>query len=179
MEEEVVARIVDNNGEVTDEFREGDSYEKHTKEEKERKRKRDEEYRNCPKFLPDERFVKFYNNEELLFSIAEILTLGEYRFMTFLSLHVCYKDCVLRKRGITNGKILNDHDLSELLKTPYNTVRLYMKKFIDYGIVAKVLVGCREDPGHKITCYVVNPYIFTRGNRVNLEVLSYFKETKW
>ena len=71
MEEEVVARIVDNNGEVTDEFREGDSYEKHTKEEKERKRKRDEEYRNCPKFLPDERFVKFYNNEELLFSIAE------------------------------------------------------------------------------------------------------------
>ena len=54
-----------------------------------------------------------------------------------------------------------------------------MKKFIDYGIVAKVLVGCREDPGHKITCYVVNPYIFTRGNRVNLEVLSYFKETKW
>ena len=54
-----------------------------------------------------------------------------------------------------------------------------MKKFIDYGIVAKVLVGCREDPGHKITCYVVNPYIFTRGNRVNLEVLSYFKEAKW
>ena len=99
--------------------------------------------------------------------------------MTFLSLNVCYKDCVLRKRGITNGKILDDHDLSELLKTPYNTVRLYMKKSIDYGIVAKVLVGCREDPGHKITCYVVNPYIFTRGNRVNLEVLSYFKETKW
>ena len=46
MEEEIVARIVDNNGEVTDEFREGDSYEKHTKEEKERKKKCDEEYRN-------------------------------------------------------------------------------------------------------------------------------------
>ena len=177
MEEEIIGAVVDDNGEIIDVLRVGDSMKIIRREDKEKQTENLEKYKRCPVFNEGVDFAKFYRGKS--FALRKILTSGELNFVTFLSDHVSFKDCVLRLNGNPNGKILLDKDLSEVLDTPYETTRKYMKKFIKYGIIGKFITGCKEDPSIEISCYIVNPYIFTRGNRINKEVVTYFDKTGW
>ena len=177
LDNEVAATIVDDNGEVIDYVMVGDSIKIIRKEDKEKETERIKKYNECHVFNEGADFVKKYDKK--FFKLRKILTPGELNFIVFLSDHICFKDNVLRTNGNTNGSILLDRELSEILDTPYNTTRKYMKTFIKYGIVGKFVTGCKEDPTHEIKCYIMNPYIFSRGNRINTEIVTYFDKTGW
>ena len=100
-----------------------------------------------------------------------------------LSKCVCYDDCVLRTNGHHNGKILDIHDLSEILQIPYNTIRKHIRLLMNLGILAYSTTGNKANiiKGNKstTTTIVVNPDVFMRGCNVNKTVKALFERAGW
>lgn len=96
-----------------------------------------------------------------------------------LSKYVCYDDCVLRNGGHGNGKVLDIHDLSELMGIPYNTLRKHISVLYKNGVLALCKTGTKGNPGLITDCIIANPDVFMRGVNVNKTVIAVFKESGW
>lgn len=176
-EKETVAYVVSADGAITDEFHEGDSYIKHTKESKEKKASFLKEESECVIFNEGVSFVKLY--DDVLDELGEILSDADFKFCMRLAKHISFKDCVLRTNGNPNGKLLDTNDIAELLHMNPSSVRGRMSNLIKVGVLGRHVTGCKENPNLKFKCITCNPYIFTRGNKVNLTILSLFDKSKW
>lgn len=176
--EKIVTMVLDaETGEITDSFREGDSYKKYTREDKEKIRNFMKEKNECEPFNEGVSFVKLY--DDILDDLGECLTTGEFSFAIRLAKHVSYKDCILRTNGNPNGKILNVQDLSVLMKTDPSVVRRYVSSLIKKGVLGKHITGCRDNPNIQIKAITCNPYIFSRGNKLNPTAVSLFANSRW
>jgi hypothetical protein len=164
-------------GEITDSFRDGDSYKKYTREDKDKIRKFLKENDECEPFNEGVSFVKLY--DDVLDDLSECLTSAEFEFAIRLAKHVSYKDCILRTNGNPNGKILNAQDLAELMKSDPSAVRRNISSLIKKGVLGKHVTGCRDNPNIQIKAITCNPYIFSRGNKLNPTAVSLFANSRW
>ncbi len=176
--EKIVTMVLNpETGEITDSFREGDSYKKYTREDKEKIRNFLKEKDECEPFNEGVSFVKLY--DDILDDLGEYLTTGEFSFAIRLAKHVSYKDCILRTNGNPNGKILNVQDLAALMKTDPTVVRRYVSSLVKKGVLGKHVTGCRDNPNIQIKAITCNPYIFSRGNKLNPTAVSLFANSRW
>lgn len=176
--DEVASYVVDaNTGEITDTFMYGDSYKKSTKENKEKALEFLTQKDNYVDFNPGVSFVKLY--DDVLEELSEHLTNAEFNFTIRLAKHVSFKDCVLRSNGNPSGKVLDAKDLAVLMNMDPSTVRRLISSLIKKGVLGRHITGCKDNPTQKFKAITCNPYIFTRGNKVNKTALSLFADSRW
>lgn len=176
--DKIASYVVDaNTGEITDTFMYGDSYKKSTKENKEKAREFLAQKDNYVDFNTGVSFVKLY--DDVLEELSEHLTNAEFNFTIRLAKHVSFKDCVLRSNGNPNGKVLDAKDLAVLMNMDPSTVRRLISSLIKKGVLGRHITGCKDDPTQKFKAITCNPYIFTRGNKVNKTALSLFADSRW
>lgn len=176
-ENETVAYVMSSDGVITDEFHEGDSYTKHTKEAKENTAKFLKEENECQIFNEGVSFVKLY--DDILDELSEVLSDADFKFCMRLAKHISFKDCILRTNGNPNGKLLDSNDIAELLHMNPSSVRGRISNLIKLGVLGRHITGCKENPDLQFKCITCNPYIFTRGNKINNTILSLFSNSKW
>lgn len=176
--DEIASYVVDaNTGEITDTFMYGDSYKKSIKENKEKAREFLAQKDNYVDFNTGVSFVKLY--DDVLEELSEHLTNAEFNFTIRLAKHVSFKDCMLRSNGNPNGKVLDAKDLAVLMNMDPSTVRRLISSLIKKGVLGRHITGCKDDPTQKFKAITCNPYIFTRGNKVNKTALSLFADSRW
>lgn len=124
----------------------------------------------------DKRFVKLYGGVSAL---RKYLTPVEFTIAISLSDFVSYEDCILRKGGHHNGKILGIHELAELMDMNYHSLRRVMYSLNNKGVIAICKIGCKDKPSEKVTAIVVNPDLFMRGVDVNKTALGLFENSNW
>lgn len=125
-------------------------------------------------------FVKMYH--EVLLSLKDELTPAEGWFLTLLSNYVCYQDCCLRKGGRPNGEAFNIKTLAMELNYEYPTTRRLVSSLMKKGLLGYFTTGSKDKPNAKSLCIkliVVNPYVFTRGNKVSKSVENLFAGAGW
>jgi hypothetical protein len=125
-------------------------------------------------------FVKMYH--EVLLSLKKELTPAEGWFLTLLSNYICYQDCCLRRGGRPNGEAFNIKTLASELEYEYPTTRRLVSSLMKKGLLGYFATGSKDKPNAKSLCVkliVVNPYIFTRGNRVSKSVENLFSDAGW
>lgn len=125
----------------------------------------------------DKRFVKLFDGTEELHRLLK--NDGVFSTAIRLSKYVCYDDCVLRTNGHKNGNVLDVHELSELMKIPYNTLRKHISVLYKNGVLALCKTGTKGNPDLINDCIIANPDVFMRGSNVNKTVLSIFQEAGW
>lgn len=131
-------------------------------------------------FNDGRKFVKMYH--EVLISLKDELTPAEGWFLTLLSNYVCYEDCCLRKGGRPNGEAFNVKTLASELGYEYSTARRLVSSLMKKGLMGYFVTGSKDKPNAKSLCVkllIVNPYVFTRGSRVNRAVESHFADAGW
>lgn len=176
--DEIASYVVDaNTGEITDTFMYGDSYKKSTKENTEKALEFLAQKDNYVDFNTGVSFVKLY--DDVLEELSEHLTNAEFNFTIRLAKHVSFKDCVLRSNGNPNGKVLDAKDLAVLMNMDPSTVRRLISSLIKKGVLGRHITGCKDDPTQKFKAITCNPYIFTRGNKMNKTALSLFVDSRW
>lgn len=177
-QEEVAAYVVDAvTGAITDEFRYGDSYKKLTKENKKKVLEFFAQENECVEFNKGASFVKLY--DDVLEELSKCLTNAEFTFVIRLAKHVSFKDCILRTNGSPNGKILDAKDIAALLEMDDSNVRRLISSLIKKGVLGRHFTGCKDNISQKIKAITCNPFIFTRGNKVNNMAISLFVDSKW
>ena len=177
-EDEIVAVVVNvATNTVTDTFRYGDSYKKKTKEDKKKILEFLAEQDDCIEFNKGENFVKLY--DDILEELSKHLSLAEFNFAIRLAKHVSYKDCILRTNGNPNGKILDAKDIAALLEMDDSNVRRLISSLVKKGVLGRHTTGCKDDPSKQFKTITCNPFIFTRGNKINDTAMSLFMNSRW
>lgn len=168
-ERKLVAKVVDvDTGECLDDIYEQDKV-VHYKES-------DENNDKVYNFNKGENFVKLYLGVN---ELRKHLTPGEFTIAMSLADFVCYDDCILRKSGHHNGKILSIKELSEEMNIQYDALRKTITSLTKKGVIGIHKTGCKDKPNILVKAITVNPYIYSRGNNVNKTILSLFEHSKW
>ena len=47
------------------------------------------------------------------------------------------------------------------------------------GVLGRHTTGCKDDPTKKFKTITCNPFIFTRGNKINNTAISLFMDSRW
>lgn len=176
--QKIASYLVDaESGNITDVFLYGDSYKKYSKENKEKRLDFLKQEDKCINWNEGVSFVKLY--DDVLEELNKSLTNAEFNFAIRLAKHISYKDCILRTNGNPNGKILDAKDIGILLEMDDSNVRRLISSLIKKGVLGRHTTGCKDDPSNKIKAITCNPFIFTRGNKVNNTIASLFANSKW
>lgn len=176
--EEIAAYMIDaESGNITDTFMYGDSYKKYSKENKKKILEFLAQEDECVNFNEGVSFVKLY--DDILEELNKYLTNSEFNFTIRLARHVSYKDCILRTNGNPNGKILDAKDIAALLEMDDSNVRRLISSLIKKGVLGRHTTGCKDDPTKKFKTITCNPFIFTRGNKINNTAISLFIDSRW
>lgn len=122
-------------------------------------------------------FVKLYDGMGK--KIMNYLSGSEALIAIGISDYICYEDCMLRKGGHQNGELLDINSLSEEMDKPYDTLRKTINGLIKKGVIAYCKTGCRDNPKFETKAIIVNPYIYTRGIKINKTVISLFEHSQW
>lgn len=177
-EEEIVAYMVDAiTSEITDVFKFGDSYKKLTKENKKKILEFMTQENECENFNEGVSFVKLY--DDILEELNKYLSNAEFNFAIRLAKHISYKDCILRTNGNPNGKILTAKDIAALLNMDDSVVRRLISALVKKGVLGKHITGCKEDPSKQIKAILCNPFIYSRGCKINNTAISLFMDSHW
>lgn len=167
-ERKIVAQVIDvETGEFLDDIYEKDKI-VHYKEES----PEDKIYN----FNKGESFVKLYLGVN---ELRKHLTPGEFTVALSLADFVCYDDCILRKGGHHNGKILTIKELADEMDVNYDALRKTITTLNKKGVIGIHKTGCKDKPNVLVKAITVNPYIYSRGNNVNKTILSLFEHTNW
>jgi hypothetical protein len=172
-EDDVVAYVVNKrSGKTTDYIKEGDKI-KH----KETNKKKEEYLRDHEiDFNDGVPFVKLYKGMN---NLRKYLTTGEFTIAVSLADYVSYEDCVIRRGGHHNGKILTIKELAEEMEIEYDSLRRTITSLVKKGVLGIHKTGCKDNPKILIKAITVNPYIYNRGKDVSKTALSLFSHTKW
>lgn len=127
-------------------------------------------------FNSKENFVKLYLGVNKL---RKYLTQNEFTIAISLADFVCYDDCIIRRGGHHNGKILTIKELSEEMDIVYDTFRKTITSLVKKGVIGIHKTGCVDKPSVILKAITVNPFIYTKGNNVNKTILSLFKDSNW
>ncbi|HHX60331.1 MAG TPA: hypothetical protein GX707_06290 [Epulopiscium sp.] len=160
----IVAHLVsDNTGEITDAIYPGDrivrgesseSYRKYVKN----KSKDEPSYQKWD-------LDNFYRaNISELTLLLEDLSQTEKAFLFSISPYISFEDCHLKYH---NNADMGTEDLVRITKMPRNTVYKTIKSLIDKDVLYKGM-------NSKTRQYFVNPWIFSKGSRINKVLKTMF-----
>lgn len=148
-------RLVDTNGEVVGEVREGDRI------------LRKESSKHLEQTIPWGKgwsFVKVFDNYSPQLSLS--LSGGAVGVMYTLSHYVAYLSNLLCNRSSNNP--LNNEDIEKITGHSKPTVVKIMDELVANKVLARVKVGRSYQ-------YYANPYIYCRGTRINKTLEAMFK----
>ena len=167
-ERKIIAKVVDvETGECVEDIYEKDKV-MHYKE-----KSPDDKIYN---FNKGENFVKLYLGVN---ELRKHLTTNEFTIAISLADFVCYDDCILRKGGHHNGKILTIKELAEEMEIQYDAFRKTITSLVKKGVIGIHKTGCKDNPKIMVKAVTVNPYIYSRGNNVNKTILGLFEHANW
>ena len=162
----VIASVVSNDtGEVINQIYEGDYI---------GRSKDDDGY--VHNFNEGRPFVKLYLEVNKL---RKELTPGEFQIAMSLADFICYEDCILREGGRLNGKILSLMDLSEKMDMNYEALRKQMNSLMKKGVIGIHKTGIGDENRQICKAITVNPYIYSKGCKINKTIESFYSDTKW
>ena len=132
-------------------------------------------------FNSDKPFVKLYLG---VTKLRKYLTPGEFAITISLADFICYDDCILRKGGHKNGKVLTMKDLAEEMDLNYDYLRKTFSTLRKKGIISLYEIGNKNNSKDmKLSDIpkgiVVNPHIFTKGTNLNKTILGMFSDSDW
>lgn len=122
-------------------------------------------------------FMKVYQKCDEI--IMDYCTPGQYLFLSKLKRFISFNENVLRTGGQANGKILSTKDIAENLYMSITTVRDYIRFFKSTGIIGEYKIPNKDNPKQKNKCYVVNPWVYSKGEYMLLDVCKMFEGTFW
>lgn len=117
----------------------------------------------------DTEFIKLYKNSIKMLANECDLTKEEYRLCLNLLDYIRYESGVV---AYENGKLLTRDDMQRLFNIKERTLDRAIDGLTENKIIAKVKCG-------KEINFLVNPYIFMRGTRINKTLYDIFKKSKW
>ena len=158
--DEIVCNYINTEtGEVVS-FREGDSWNIDTREQK--------EYRANHKYIKQSNsFVKVYKDTIGLLA-KEDLTKSEYKIILVALAYLDKTSGILTENGVNIGK----QRLIELVEISHNTFTEGVNHLIELDIMARTKVG-------RNNVYLMNPFIFLNGTYINATLYRIFKKSKW
>jgi len=115
----------------------------------------------------NEAFIKIFVKP--LLQLSTVLSNSEAWFVTYLLSYLDYTSGMIKDNNgnsITLDDMMDDTSLKP--SATYNMI----KKLTDKGIIAKIKTENK-------TYFVMNPYIFMKGKRVNNTLIDVFKNTQW
>lgn len=130
-------------------------------------------------FNKDKSFVKLY--DDVIPLLDKYLTPQEIKYLIVIAQHVSFSDCVIRK---TNNNVSEAIGISEFAKIHdynYDSARKVFKSLKKKGLIIYVEVETifPEYIGKVKNMYLVNPYIYFRGENLNETVKALFDQTGW
>jgi hypothetical protein len=156
--EYMTAIVIDESGEVIDEIREGDRIIRGTSIDL---------YNNTIELNKNDSFIKIYT--KCMFELSNDISGKESILLTYLLQFVSYQTGILTH---SNGVCVTRDYIAKDIKQDKRTV----DRTLD-GLIRKKILG-KHRTG-KVVCYIVNPYIFMKGNRINKTLAKLFEHSKW
>ena len=86
-------------------------------------------------------------------------------------------DDVLRRGKNAQGSPFSPKDFSAEIGMPYNTYRIHAKKLIELGVIKQGKNLTKELEGKNVI--IVNRFICTRGEKMRMDILELFEDTKY
>lgn len=172
-EKEIIAKVISvETGEVMDDIYDGDKI-VHPKEKIENG--------IIYNFNADKPFVKLYLG---VFKLRKYLTPGEFSIAVSLADFICYEDCILRKGGHKNGKVMTMKDVAKEMELNYDYIKKTFSVLRKKGIISLFDMGnINNSKNVKINKIekgiAVNPYIYTKGTNINSTILGMFTDSGW
>jgi hypothetical protein len=161
--DEIKGHIVSADGELLDEFGEGDR----VKVLRENSLKHLARQSELIEFLPKSSYVKIYTDP--LHELKRSLTGVEMLFVIGLLEFISYETGILQH---CNGRVLNRKGIAEITGSDVKTVDRIIA-----ALVKKEVFG-RHKTG-KTVCFTVNPYLFCRGRMVSKTLMKLYEKSKW
>ncbi len=115
----------------------------------------------------DEDFVKVYT--KAMFGISRCLSGTESTFVNYLLQYIQYQTGILT---LSNGRTLSRTYIAQETEFDVKTVDKIMNSLIKKQILGKHKTG-------RTVCFLVNPFIFMKGNRVNKTLVKLFENSRW
>lgn len=115
----------------------------------------------------NETYIKVYT--KTLFALSRSLTGTESQFVNYLMQYIRFTSGILAH---VNNKPLSRQTMAEETGLSIKTVDRLLLSLIDKQVIGK------HKTGHNI-CFLANPFIFMRGNKVNETLVKLFEGTKW
>lgn len=151
-------KIIDDDMNIIDEIREGDRIVRG---------KSLDIYNNTVELNKNDSYVKMYS--KCMFELSNVITGKESIMLTYLLQFVSYQTGILTHSNgicVTRGFIAKDTNQDR------RTVDRTLEGLVKKKVIGKYRTG-------KSVCYLVNPYIFMKGTRVNKTLAKLFENTKW
>ena len=172
-EKEIIAHVVDaETGEIIDHLHSGDNVKHTTTNNK-------DEVHYTSSFRQGDNFVKLY--DDVVPELRKHLTPSEIIFAISLAPYAAYNDCILRKTGHGNSKVLDAKDISELLNMDYSVTRRLISSLKKKGVMGQHETGSiNKDIDTRLKkVYTINPYIYFRGTTINDTIKEFYSDTGW
>lgn len=154
----VVAKIVNDDGEIVGEINEGDSI----------LRKASSDYlESTIPWGKDMKFVKICI--DCIPRLSELLTGSALGTMLALTPYIQYNSNIIAKNN--GGRPLKNSDVERIMRYSNKTVKVIMDELVDKRVLFRGRTGTSYQ-------YYANPYIFTKGRRINKTLEVMFKGYK-
>lgn len=128
-------------------------------------------------FNKNAKFVKLY--DDTIDMLGENLKYGEFSVAIKISRLICYSDCVIRNGGHQNGKVLSIKEISEHLNMNYDALRKTMTSLFKNEVFTYHNIKSQDKDSITIKSIICNPWIFCRGDKISIEILELFENSKW
>ena len=113
------------------------------------------------------KFVKYFIDHNLI--LIKLLTSVEHYILHYLCNFISYKNHILK---LNNGNIITCKYIANDLNKKQQWIRQILRSLKNKEVLYIYKVG-------HTNAYIMNPYIYRKGNVVNSDVLNLFKSTIW
>lgn len=160
-----IGTVIDEFGEIVTEIYEGDKI----------FRKQQDEYKSnhIIGFKKKEAFVKVFTNP--IITMFKELPTKEFAVTMALMPFISYTDGILRY----NGRFVDGKEIANILGENYDTLKKIISSLNKKDIIKRIERQSDTYANKTKKCLVVNPYIFLRGQDIELDIVDLFKESKW
>lgn len=112
-------------------------------------------------------FIKVY--PKMMFEVSKKLSGVESQMLNYLIQYIGYQTGILT---FSNGRALTRSHIAQETEQDVKTVDKIMSSLIKKQVLGKHKSG-------KKVCFLANPFIFMKGNRVNKTLVKLFVDTEW
>lgn len=123
----------------------------------------------------------FYKTFSYTGTILKALSYRERSLIIELCDYMSYEDCFVHTTKDRNSSLATLKDIAEITGESYENARKIMKNILKAGLISKTEI-VQVKPGYEGKSkyvYIVNPFIFFKGNNIVKTVYNLFKDAGW